>query len=303
MPNCPDCERSSSTSPAASEMYSRFASHDSCRTGPLRSRGLNRRPTLCHREVGPADEPDLGIEVRLDHDAVDARSRSGRRRNRTARDSWRRRREEPGDEVRAQYRFASMLSKKRRSASRPAVPPLSPLPEPPGQRPVAIMPTLLRRRMLRRRRSAENVVATAPADGLVVRGDGQRADVERAGLAGDAPAGDDRHRLPVAQADPAAEEQDRNRARPLARLAAEIEDPLSLEKEVALLGEEQAESREVDLLLVFLDLREVGVDREVGGQAAGQPVLHVDADVAPEVVAEGNARRAIGRQRRRPRTA
>ena len=86
-------------------------------------------------------------------------------------------------------------------------------------------------------------------------------------------------------------------------LAAEIEDPLALEKEVALLGEEQAEAREVDLLLVLLDLREVGVDRQVGGQPAREAVLHIDADVAADVVAERHARRAVGRQRRTRRTA
>ena len=42
--------------------------------------------------------------------------------------------------------------------------------------------------------------------------------------------------------------------------------PWPLEEEVALLGEEQAEPRQVDLLLVDLDLREVGVDGEVGGE-------------------------------------
>ncbi len=48
--------------------------------------------------------------------------------------------------------------------------------------------------------------------------------------------------------------------------AREVEDAAPLEEEVALLGEEQAEAREVHLLLVDLHLREVGVDGEVGGQ-------------------------------------
>ena len=43
--------------------------------------------------------------------------------------------------------------------------------------------------------------------------------------------------------------------------AAEGERALVLEEELALLGKEQAEAREVDLLLVGLDLREVGVVR------------------------------------------
>ena len=49
--------------------------------------------------------------------------------------------------------------------------------------------------------------------------------------------------------------------------AAEREDALPFEEEVALLREEQAEARQVDLLLVLFDLREVGVVGDVGGQA------------------------------------
>ena len=67
--------------------------------------------------------------------------------------------------------------------------------------------------------------------------------------------------------------------------------PWPFEEEVALLGKEQAEARQVDLLQVFLDLREVGVDGDVGGEAARQPVLEVDADVAGAVVAERRAAR------------
>ena len=65
---------------------------------------------------------------------------------------------------------------------------------------------------------------------------------------------------------------------------AELEDAPSLEEELALLRKEQVESRQVHLLLVDLDLREVGVVGEVGGEALGDAVLHVDADVAVEVV-------------------
>ena len=43
----------------------------------------------------------------------------------------------------------------------------------------------------------------------------------------------------------------------------EVEDALALEKELALLREEEAESGEVDLLLVVLDLSEIGVVGEV----------------------------------------
>jgi hypothetical protein len=60
--------------------------------------------------------------------------------------------------------------------------------------------------------------------------------------------------------------------------AAEVEDAAALEEEVALLREEQAEARQVDLLLVDLDLREVGVDGEVGRQVGGDAVLEVAAE-------------------------
>ena len=43
--------------------------------------------------------------------------------------------------------------------------------------------------------------------------------------------------------------------------AGEVEHAAAFEEEVALLGKEQAEPRQVDLLLVDLDLREVGVVR------------------------------------------
>ena len=50
------------------------------------------------------------------------------------------------------------------------------------------------------------------------------------------------------------------------------------------LGEEEAEAGQVHLLLVHLDLREVRVVREVGGQVLGQPELDVETDVARAVV-------------------
>jgi hypothetical protein len=60
---------------------------------------------------------------------------------------------------------------------------------------------------------------------------------------------------------------------------AELKDAGILEEEVALFRKEQTESSQVDLLLVGLDLREVGVDREVPDQSAGDAILHVDAGV------------------------
>ena len=97
---------------------------------------------------------------------------------------------------------------------------------------------------------------------------------------GEPRAGEKRNRIARRrQADPPAEEEDHvlRRVLPAAAAAAaataaavlpgaELEDAGVLEEEVALLGKEQAEAREVDLLLVGFDLREVGVDGEVPRQ-------------------------------------
>ncbi len=76
------------------------------------------------------------------------------------------------------------------------------------------------------------------------------------------------------QADAAREEQI-----DLLRVA-ELERRRVLEEERPLLGEEQIEARQVDLLLVGLDLREVGVDGDVERQVRPDSPLHVEADVA-----------------------
>ena len=67
----------------------------------------------------------------------------------------------------------------------------------------------------------------------------------------------------------------------------EVEDALPLEEEVALLREEQAEARQVHLLLVDLDLRKVGVHRQVERHVAGDAVFRVDADVAIDLFDTG----------------
>jgi formiminoglutamate deiminase len=69
---------------------------------------------------------------------------------------------------------------------------------------------------------------------------------------------------------------------------------LAFEEEFAPLGEELAEPREVDLLLVVFDLGEVGVVREVEREATGQVVLGVEADRSCRVVRGGRRSRAIG---------
>ena len=72
---------------------------------------------------------------------------------------------------------------------------------------------------------------------------------------------------------------------PGAGAAGERERAGALEEEVALLGEEQVEAGQVDLLFVHLDLREVGVHRQVGGEVLGEPVLDVAADAGVGVAA------------------
>ena len=85
--------------------------------------------------------------------------------------------------------------------------------------------------------------------------------------------------------------------------AGEVEDAAALEEEVALLREEQAEAREVDLLLVDLDLREVGVDGEVGGQVRRDAVLDVAAESPSRSFRDGGVRRRSVVSARDARTA
>ena len=114
---------------------------------------------------------------------------------------------------------------------------------------------------------------------FVVGRDDQSADVELSGFAGEASAGDDRHRLPVAQSDPPAEKHDRHRRGAGADpgLPAEIENALTLEKEIALLRVEHIEAREIDLLQILFDLREIGVHGQVGRECARKAVLEIKA--------------------------
>ena len=115
-----------------------------------------------------------------------------------------------------------------------------------------------------------------------------RADAEGSYPAGHPCAGVKRDLLPPVEAYIPAVEQHRRVAaaeRPGAG-PAEREQPLVLQKEFALLGKEQREAREVDLLLVRLHLGEVRVDGEIGRQVLRDAVLDVEAARAAEVVAE-----------------
>lgn len=110
-----------------------------------------------------------------------------------------------------------------------------------------------------------------------------------------------RQDLAVVDTNTAAVEQDGSVAArpPGARLpAAEGEQPLALEKELALLREEQTEACEVDLFFVRLHLGEVCIDGEVRGQAAGQADLHVKTKVGGHVVRHHRIDLPVGRQGR-----
>ena len=152
-------------------------------------------------------------------------------------------------------------------------------------------------REVRRRRARHRFVA-----GLHV----EQTDAVGPDLAGEPAAAPNRHRSPRVQSDAPTEEEDRRGAaeafalevvgcRAAAEPAAEIEDPLPFQEELALLGKEQAEPRQVDLLLVHLHLREVGVVGEVCGQPLRHAVLHVDPEVAARIVRQPGCGIDVGR--------
>ena len=141
--------------------------------------------------------------------------------------------------------------------------------------------------------------------------DGPHAEITH--LAGQASAAQNRHGASLVEADPPAEEDGggvsaskearradtppRGPAAAGAGRPPEVEDPLTLQKELALLREEQAEPRQVDLLLVHLDLREIGVPGEVRRQILGESVLHVATRLAGAVVRDRGHGGPVGRER------
>ena len=173
------------------------------------------------------------------------------------------------------------------------------------------------------RAAAENVAAHAQhvevglqragqrtSRGEIVGFDVECADVPGAGLAAQARAGDDRHGARSAQADAAAVEERRGVAAELRRIRAgrrrrtsgghrrrsERECACTLEEEFALFGEHEVEPRQVHLRFVFLDLREIGVVREIGGKAFGDSVLDVEPGILFELIAHLRRRDSVGGQ-------
>ena len=125
---------------------------------------------------------------------------------------------------------------------------------------------------------------------------------EAQGVASDAPrqtgAANDRDLMSVIEPDSPAVKQNRYVAvrcrKPARRRPAERKGALILQKEIALFREEEAEACQVDLLLVGLDLCEVGVVGEVCREVLRHPILHVKAGIPAEIVRHGG--RAIGRE-------
>ena len=163
---------------------------------------------------------------------------------------------------------------------------------------------LLRRRMSRLARSTVKFAGSMPCGwparaGISPVRTFNRPIVKPARLPGEAAADPERRHQPAIEADAAAEEQIRRHAAPGgqsgARAAGEREDAEILEEEIALLGKEQIEARQVDLLFVHFHLREVGVDRQVGGQVLRHAVLQVGADAGGPVVGEAGRHRRVGR--------
>ena len=117
----------------------------------------------------------------------------------------------------------------------------------------------------------------------------QHADLIAAAAAEQPAAGDDRHDAAVLEADPPAEENHRDLGivAGAAALRSEAEELLPFQEELALLGKLQREPRQVELLLVVFDLREVRVLGEVGDVALRDRPLDVHADVAVATFAIG----------------
>jgi hypothetical protein len=126
-----------------------------------------------------------------------------------------------------------------------------------------------------------------------------------AGSSGEAPAAENRHGPPLVQADTPAVEKNRRVVRGRDRRgstttttligAAKGERPLILEEEFALLGEEEAEPRQVDLLFVSFDLGKIRVVSEIRREVLGEPVFHVRAEVAAHIVERRCRGRNVGR--------
>jgi hypothetical protein len=121
---------------------------------------------------------------------------------------------------------------------------------------------------------AQHRVVGAPQHGTVLqpaifRQEVQEADGKRPGLPREAPAPED----VVVEPDATAEEEIRLPVVP------ELEELGALQKEIPLLRVEEAEAAQVDLDVVGLHLREVGVVGQIGCQRRRHAPFHVEAHI------------------------
>ena len=133
-------------------------------------------------------------------------------------------------------------------------------------------------------RARENVAAVAgdekvlawPGSDLLGL-DVHHGDVVPLHFTGQPSAADDWYRLAPRQPDPPREEQVRQATPGVLRF--NVEHACIFEKKVPFFGKEQRKTRQVDLLLVYFDLGEVSVQRDVKVEPCGDAVFHIEADV------------------------
>ena len=129
--------------------------------------------------------------------------------------------------------------------------------------------------------------------------DAEQAHGETPHFAAQSSAGTERRNASAVETDPPAEKEIGRHAaagaEAGARASGKRERAEVLQEEIPLLGKEQVEPREVHLLLVDLDLREVGVGRDVDGQVLCHAVLEIAPDPVRRVVREAGRHRRVGR--------
>ncbi len=255
----------------------------------LAGRGLNRASRVLPREIGPPQKSDLGVEAASDVQMLELRAIAvgvvvevAQVAGVVAPDL---RRAGPGDipiEVHAARRGVQGIDPERLARSPVALRLVAPRVEHADVAPPEDVALDSHHGEIRGPRVCRH---------LLIRLDIEHPDRIGPRLAGDPSPAPDWYRTSVVEPDAAAEEQHRRivgDAYPTAAgrnpNPAESENALTFKKEVPALGEEEVEPRQVDLLEVVFDLREIGVVGQVERQALREAVLHVEADIAVGVV-------------------
>ncbi len=127
--------------------------------------------------------------------------------------------------------------------------------------------------------------------------DVERADIDIADFSRQAGACVDGKDLAPFEPDAAAEEHRRDVE--IAGLD-EVEISPAFEKEIAFFREEEIETRQVDLAFVDLDLGEIGVIGEIGGEIVGDAEFHIHPVLLFGLVVDGRRRPPVRRQRAEP---